>query len=72
MDLKGKIIVITGAANGIGRAMAIRFAAEGARKIICADADADGVCDTAKKINGIAHKILVGISLNSSHLWNNA
>ena len=32
MDLKGKIVVITGAANGIGRALAIRFAAEGAQK----------------------------------------
>ena len=56
MDLKGKIIVITGAANGIGRAMAIRFAAEGAKKIICADIDESGVNETANKISGIAHK----------------
>jgi NAD(P)-dependent dehydrogenase (short-subunit alcohol dehydrogenase family) len=30
MELKDKIIVVTGAASGIGRAMAIRFKAEGA------------------------------------------
>jgi NAD(P)-dependent dehydrogenase (short-subunit alcohol dehydrogenase family) len=34
MRLKGKSVVITGAASGIGRATAIRFAAEGARLVI--------------------------------------
>lgn len=31
MDLKGKVIAITGAGRGLGRAMALRFAARGAR-----------------------------------------
>ena len=57
VDLKGKIVVITGAANGIGRALAIRFATEGAQKIICADIDVDRARDTAKKIGGIAQKV---------------
>ena len=34
--LAEKIAIITGAGSGIGRASAIRFAAEGAR-VICAD-----------------------------------
>jgi NAD(P)-dependent dehydrogenase (short-subunit alcohol dehydrogenase family) len=34
MRLKDKVVVITGAASGMGRAMAIRFASEGARLII--------------------------------------
>src|ERR1051325_5651132 len=36
MRLEGKVAVITGAGSGIGRAMAMRFAAEGAR-VIAAD-----------------------------------
>ena len=34
MELKDKIIVITGAASGIGKAMAIRLAEEGARNLL--------------------------------------
>ncbi|MFE0149593.1 SDR family NAD(P)-dependent oxidoreductase [Nonomuraea sp. NPDC059007] len=30
MHIRGKVAVVTGAAGGIGRAMALRFAAEGA------------------------------------------
>ncbi len=36
MRLKDKVVIITGAASGIGRASAIRFAAEGA-KVVAAD-----------------------------------
>ncbi len=52
MDLKGKIIVITGAAGGIGRAMARRFAGEGPRRIICADLDGPGAMATAAEVGG--------------------
>jgi NAD(P)-dependent dehydrogenase (short-subunit alcohol dehydrogenase family) len=34
MRLQGKIVVITGAASGMGRATALRFAAEGAKLVI--------------------------------------
>ncbi|MDF2384138.1 NAD(P)-dependent oxidoreductase [Nostoc ellipsosporum NOK] len=36
MSLKGKTVFITGASRGIGKAMALRFAADGARIIIAA------------------------------------
>jgi meso-butanediol dehydrogenase/(S,S)-butanediol dehydrogenase/diacetyl reductase len=46
MSLAGKHALITGAASGIGRATAIRFAAEGARVVI-ADRNVAGLEETA-------------------------
>jgi NAD(P)-dependent dehydrogenase (short-subunit alcohol dehydrogenase family) len=40
--LEGKVVFITGAASGIGRAQAIRFAREGA-SVVVADLTEDGV-----------------------------
>ena len=54
MELKNKIVVVTGAASGIGKAIAERFAQEDAKKIICADKNFYGAKETADKINGEA------------------
>jgi NAD(P)-dependent dehydrogenase (short-subunit alcohol dehydrogenase family) len=54
MELKDRIIVITGAASGIGRALAVRFKAEGAKLIVCADRDASGCKATAEMVGGVA------------------
>ena len=54
MDIKDKIIVVTGAASGIGRALAQRFAKDGAKKVICSDINAEGVAATAAEVGGIA------------------
>jgi NAD(P)-dependent dehydrogenase (short-subunit alcohol dehydrogenase family) len=45
MDLKGRVAVITGAAGGIGTALARRFAAEGAAGLVLSDLDPDGLAD---------------------------
>src|SRR5919197_2162198 len=39
MRIEGKVVVVTGGANGIGAAMARRFAAEGALGVVVADLD---------------------------------
>jgi len=49
---KGKTIVITGAASGIGRATALIFAREGAN-VVCADIDADAAAVTSREIVGV-------------------
>ena len=36
-DAEGKMVLVTGASNGIGRAIAIHFASQGAKTVICAD-----------------------------------
>jgi NAD(P)-dependent dehydrogenase (short-subunit alcohol dehydrogenase family) len=50
MHITGKHIVITGAASGIGRAMARRFKAEGAASLVLADLDADGLGAVAREL----------------------
>ncbi len=49
MRFAGKVIVITGAAQGIGRASAVRFLSEGA-KVVLADVNAERLEATAREI----------------------
>lgn len=49
MKLKDKVAVITGAASGMGRAIAIRYAQEGA-KVVAADINPEGAQDTVSSI----------------------
>ena len=50
MRVKDKIIVVTGAAGGIGRALAERFLKEGARQVVVSDINGDGVEATGKEL----------------------
>lgn len=50
MELKDKVVVITGGSGGIGRAMAKAFLAQGAKAIVLADLDAAAVAAAAKEI----------------------
>jgi NAD(P)-dependent dehydrogenase (short-subunit alcohol dehydrogenase family) len=53
VKLAGKHAVVTGGANGIGRALAQKFAAEGAR-VVVADLDIERASELATEINGLS------------------
>ena len=64
MRLAGRNAVVTGAASGIGRETALRFAEEGAA-VVCADRDAEGAAAVAAEIaakGGTAHSAGVDIA----------
>ena len=61
MHIKDKIVVVTGAASGIGRALAQRFAKEGAKKVICSDINGDGARAVAAEVGGRAFETNVGL-----------
>jgi NAD(P)-dependent dehydrogenase (short-subunit alcohol dehydrogenase family) len=54
MKVKGKVCVVTGAAGGIGEAVARRYAKEGAKGVVVADMDAGRLEKVAKDIGGLA------------------
>ncbi|MCF8035746.1 MAG: SDR family oxidoreductase [Desulfobacteraceae bacterium] len=54
MELRDKVAVVTGGASGIGAALCLRFAAEGARAVVVADTDVQGARRVADEISGTA------------------
>ena len=54
MELTDRVAVVTGGASGIGRAMALRFAGEGARGVVVVDVDESGAQQVAEQIGDSA------------------
>jgi NAD(P)-dependent dehydrogenase (short-subunit alcohol dehydrogenase family) len=50
MQIQGKVVIVTGGANGIGRALCHRFAKEGAKAVVVSDIDKDQGMKVASEI----------------------
>jgi 3-hydroxybutyrate dehydrogenase len=64
MQLDGKVAVITGAASGIGRAIAKRYLEAGAR-VVMADLNAEGAKKAARELAGDKSAIGVGMDVSN-------
>jgi NAD(P)-dependent dehydrogenase (short-subunit alcohol dehydrogenase family) len=60
MKAAGQVVVVTGGANGIGRALAERFHRDGAKAVVVADIDRSGAESVAQAIGGTAIRCDVG------------
>ncbi|MBU39371.1 MAG: short-chain dehydrogenase [Acidimicrobiaceae bacterium] len=54
MELKDCVVVVTGGATGIGKALVERFHKEGASGLVVADLNIDGAKEVAKSVGGMA------------------
>jgi NAD(P)-dependent dehydrogenase (short-subunit alcohol dehydrogenase family) len=61
MEIKGRVVVVTGGASGIGAALARRFAQEGAAGVVVADLDEAGAKGVAAEIGALAVRTDVAV-----------
>src|SRR5437763_1589108 len=66
-DFRGKVAAITGAGSGIGRALALQLAREGAQ-LALSDVDPQGLADTASKfaVRGYTEALRMEMELGAS------
>jgi 3-oxoacyl-[acyl-carrier protein] reductase len=60
MDFSGKTVLVTGAAHGFGRAIALAFQANGALVIAC-DVNADGLAETRRLGDGTLKTLVLDV-----------
>jgi NAD(P)-dependent dehydrogenase (short-subunit alcohol dehydrogenase family) len=68
MEVADRVVVVTGGARGIGRALARRFASAGAETVIVADVDPDGAWSVAREIGGMAIRCDVSVEAEVAQL----
>jgi NAD(P)-dependent dehydrogenase (short-subunit alcohol dehydrogenase family) len=68
MKVSGKVVVVTGGASGIGKALVERFHREGARAIVVADLNGEGARRVAESVGGIGMRADVSIEADVAAL----
>src|SRR3954447_21138051 len=68
MQVTGKVVVVTGGANGIGKALCETFHRAGAAKIVVVDLDHAGAEAVAASVGGAAFQCDVGQEKNILHV----
>ncbi|MEO1780178.1 MAG: SDR family oxidoreductase [Pseudomonadota bacterium] len=67
MDISGKVVAITGAAQGIGAALARAAHQHGAKAVACLDIDFGSAASVAHEINGLPVNVDVSIEADITH-----
>jgi NAD(P)-dependent dehydrogenase (short-subunit alcohol dehydrogenase family) len=65
VELTDRVAVVTGGANGIGRALCRRFVREAARGVVVVDRDGDGVQTLATELGDVALGLTADVSVEA-------
>ena len=57
MELRDKVVVVTGGASGIGSGLCHRFREEGVRGLVIADLDGEAAANLATKLDARYHAL---------------
>jgi NAD(P)-dependent dehydrogenase (short-subunit alcohol dehydrogenase family) len=68
MEITGRVVIVTGGASGIGKALCERFAHDGARGVVVADLDGAGAELVAGSIQGMARQVDVSVEAEVQQL----
>src|SRR5512142_1890677 len=69
MEIAGKVAVVTGGGSGIGKALATRFVAEGAKGVVVADMNGDNAAAVAEQLGERAVAVTADVTEEADEVW---